>query len=98
MKIEIGEIIIIVLRDPREKVIGILHEINAAGVFVRGIDLNYFDEWASAIRNDEQFLPMQDYFYPMWRVERITKDESGFGTISMREQFFKRTGLNLEDF
>ena len=98
MKIETGETVIIVLHTPREKVIGILHEINASGVFVRGIDLNYFDEWIIAIKNEEDYLPMQDYFYPMWRIERITRDEEGFGSSSMTEQFTQRTGLHLKDF
>ncbi len=97
MKIETGETIIIVLHTPREKIIGILHEINASGIYVRGIDLNYFDEWASAIKNNEHYLPMQDYFYPMWRIERITKDEAGFGSLSMTDQFKQRTGLDLQD-
>lgn len=98
MKIETGETVIIVMQNPREKIFGILHEINSAGVFVRGIDLDYFDEWTQAIKNGEQYLPMQDSFYPMWRVERISRDESTDTFSSMAEQFEQRTGLNLFDF
>jgi len=98
MKIETGEIIVIVLHNPREKVIGVLHEINAAGVFVRGIDLNAFDDWCRAIAADEPFYSMQDYFFPMWRIERMTKDESSAHLPSMSEQFTQRTGLRIEDF
>jgi hypothetical protein len=98
MKIETGEIITIVLHDPREKIIGVLHEINASGVFVRGIDLNAFDDWCRAIANDEPFYSMQDYFFPMWRIERITRDESSADIPSMAEQFSQRTGLKIEDF
>ena len=98
MKIESGEVIIIVLQNPREKLFGVLHEINSSGVFVRGIDLNYFDEWTAAIRNNEQYLPMQDVFYPMWRVERISRDEGLNEVPSMAEQFEQRTGQSLFDF
>ncbi len=98
MKIETGEIIVMVLHNPREKVIGVLHEINAAGVFVRGIDLNAFDDWCRAIAADEPFYSMQDYFFPMWRIERMTKDESSTHLPSMSEQFTQRTGLRIEDF
>ena len=98
MKIEKGESIVIILQNPREKVVGILHEINAAGVFVRGIDLDYFDEWSRAIASGEPYLPMQDYFYPMWRLERLTRDESSFEMPSMAEQFQHRTGLKFGDF
>ena len=98
MKIESGEIVVIVMQNPREKIFGILHEINSAGVFVRGIDLDYFDEWTQAIKNDEQFLPMQDSFFPMWRVERISRDESSESILSMSEQFEQRTGISLFEF
>lgn len=98
MKIETGDSVIIILHNPREKVIGILHEINASGVFVRGIDLNYFDEWTRSIKNGEPFLQMQDYFFPMWRVERMSKDESTAEIPSMAEQFRQRTGFDLVEF
>lgn len=98
MKFESGEIVIVILQNPREKVLGVLHEISAAGVFVRGIDLNYFDEWVKAIKTDEPILPMQDSFYPMWRVERISRDEDSHGLPSMAEQFIQKTGLQITDF
>jgi len=98
MKIETGDSVIIILHNPREKVIGILHEINASGIFVRGIDLDYFDEWTRAIKNGEPFLQMQDYFFPMWRVERMSKDEAAAEIPSMAEQFRQRTGFDLVEF
>ena len=98
MKIESGESVIIVMQNPREKIFGILHEISSAGIFVRGIDLNYFDEWIKAIRNDEPYLPMQDSFYPMWRVERISRDESPDGMPTMSEQFEQWTASKITDF
>lgn len=98
MKIKSGEVVIVVLQNPREKVLGVLHEIDAAGIFVRGIDLNYFDEWSRAIKNGEMHLSMQDSFYPMWRVERISRDEHSDVMPSMVEQFERRTGLKIEDF
>lgn len=97
-KIKQGESVVITLQNPREKIVGVLHEINASGVFVRGVDLNYFDEWTRSIVNGEPYLPMQDYFFPMWRVERISKDESSFEMPSMAEQFRQRTGLDFADF
>jgi hypothetical protein len=98
MKIETGQNIIIIMQNPREKIFGVLDEIRAAGIFVRGIDLNYFDEWTQAINNNEQYLPMQNLFYPMWRIERVSVDESSHGMPSMAEQFEQRTGLKITDF
>ncbi len=98
MKIESGESVILILQNPREKLVGILHEINSAGIFLRGIDLGYFDEWIKAIKTGEPYLPMQDYFVPMWRVERLTRDESSPEMPSMTEQFNRKTGFDLSQF
>jgi hypothetical protein len=98
MKIQAGESVIIILHTPREKLLGIVDEISAAGVYVRGIDLGYFDDWCQSIVDGEQYLPMSDYFLPMWRLERMTRDEGGEGTMSMSEQFEQRTGRKLTEF
>lgn len=95
MKLAIGESVVLVLHSPREKLLGILDEINQSGVFVRAIDLEYFDDWCRSIANDEPYLPMSDYFIPMWRVERVTRDE---GSPSMAELFEQRTGRALGEF
>ncbi len=97
-KIETGESVIIILHSPREKLIGTLQEINASGVFLRGIDLNYFDEWIQAIKDGEIYLPMQDQFFPMWRVERISKDEGSNEMPSHIEIFKKKTGYDFAEF
>jgi hypothetical protein len=97
-QIKPNEIVIAVLQNPREKVIGVLREINASGVFVRGIDLNAFEDFTQAIVKSEQFFGMSDCFFPMWRIERITNDESAIDLPSMQEQFTRRTGLKIEDF
>ena len=98
MKIEKGESVLIVLHSPREKLLGILDEIDAAGVFVRAIDLSYFDDWCASIANGDQYLPMTDSFIPMWRVEKISRDESTADAPSMAEHFERRTGKNLGEF
>ena len=95
MKIQPGEAVTLVLHTPREKLFGLLDEISPAGIFVRAIDLGYFDDWCQSIADGEQYLPMSDYFLPMWRLERMLRDE---GTPSMVEQFEERTGRKLTEF
>ncbi len=97
MKIEVGDIIIAVLHTPREKLLGILQDINAAGVTLRSIDLGYFDDWCRSIVDGEAHLEMSDNFFPMWRVERITRDEAAGDIPSMWEQFETRTARRLSD-
>lgn len=94
MKIEHGDAVILVLHTPREKLFGIIDEITPSGLFVRAIDLGYFDDWCQSIADGEQYLPMSDYFLPMWRLERMMRDE---GSPSMVEQFEERTGKKLEE-
>ncbi|HMF57360.1 MAG TPA: hypothetical protein VK619_13540 [Pyrinomonadaceae bacterium] len=95
--IESGSVVILVLHSPREKCWGVLDEINAAGVFLRGIDLNAFEDWVRAVASNEPFLGPADLFFPMWRVERVTRDERVGEIPSLWEQVEKRTGRSLQD-
>ena len=65
---------------------------------MRAVDLSYFDDWVQSIVANEPHLPMNDYFIPMWRVERVTRDESNGDYLSMAEQFENRTGRALSEF
>ena len=96
-KIEAGETVVIFLREPREKVWGVLQEINAAGVYARGIDLNSFEEFVRAAQAGEPLYGLSNLFFPLWRVERITKDEPDGAIPSMAEQFTSRTGISISD-
>ena len=97
-RIESGATVLIVLHSPREKCWGVLDEINAAGVFLRGIDLNAFEDWSRAVAHGEPFIGLTDLFFPTWRVERITRDERAGEIPSLAEQFEQRTGRSLRDF
>ena len=97
MKFFPGSIVTIVLHSPREKLIGVLEEINAAGITLRGIDLSYFEDWSRAIASGEPHLSMGDYFFPMWRVERMTLDERNGEIPSMAEQFEAITGSKFDE-
>jgi hypothetical protein len=94
-RIEAGDPIIVVLHTPREKYWGILDEISTAGVFLRGLDLNSFDDWLGSILHEEQFIGLNDLFFPTWRIERINRDETSGAIPSLCEQVEKRTGLSV---
>jgi hypothetical protein len=95
MKFDQGDVVIAVLHSPREKLLGVLDSIEAAGVTMRSIDLGYFDDWCSSIVAGEAHLEMTDSFYPMWRIERLSRDESTDDLPSMADQFETRTGRRL---
>jgi hypothetical protein len=94
--IQPGNRVVLVLHSPREKCWGLLDQINPAGVFLRGLDLNAFDDWIHAVCHQEPFFGVNDLFFPLWRVERLAKDESSGGVSSLAEQAEQRTGLSLE--
>lgn len=85
------------LHTPREKYWGLLDEINGAGVFLRGLDLNSFDEWIRSVIHKEPFIGLGSLFFPMWRVERVAKDESVGDLMSLSAQAEQRTGLSLDE-
>jgi len=92
-----GTAVVIVLHTPREKCWGVLDEISQAGVFLRGLDLNAFDDWLSAVVHGEPFGGFGSLFFPMWRVERIARDEAAGGVPSLCEQAEKRTGQTVAE-
>jgi len=92
-----GSPILVVLHTPREKCWGMLDEISSAGVFLRGIDLKAFDDWLSAVIHDEPFIGLGSLFFPMWRVERIARDETSEEVPSLRQQVEQRTGRSFEE-
>ena len=96
-QLESGAVVVLVLHTPREKCWGILDEINPAGVFLRGLDLNSFDDWLRAIAHDEPFVGLNDLFFPLWRIERIAKDEASGGVPSLFEQVEQRTGRSVAE-
>jgi hypothetical protein len=95
--IEPGRPVVLVLHTPREKCWGILEEIGTAGVFLRGLDLNSFDDWLKSVVQQEPFIGAASLFFPMWRVERLSLDEPSYGIPSLAEQAEKRTGLDVEE-
>lgn len=96
--IEPGAPVIVYLHSPREKTWGVLRELSAAGVFVRGIDLNTFEDWVQMIVRGERNMGLTHVFLPMWRVERVVLDESVDDISSLADQFYTRVGLTVSEY
>jgi hypothetical protein len=93
-----GAPVIVNLHSPREKLWGMLIELNAAGVFLRGIDLNTFDDWTQMIVRGERNIGLNHVFLPMWRVERISLDETLDDIPSMADRFQSRVGITVNEY
>jgi hypothetical protein len=96
-RIQGGDPVVVVLHSPREKCWGILDEITTAGVFLRGLDLNAFDDWVRAVAHNEPFIGLSDLFFPLWRVERLSRDEAAGGIPSLYDQVEQRTGRPVQE-
>ena len=94
-----GSIVLVHLAHPTEKYWGVLRQLDATGVVVRGIRLESFDEWLIELAGGEnQGLGPVTMFVPMSRVERMFLDERVGGVESYRERFAGRVGRGVETF
>ena len=96
---EINSIVIVSLTAPKEKVWGQLLGLSAAGVTLRGIELDSFDDFVRQILNPEEgTVGMTTLFYPIHRVERIALDEPTGPFPSLADRFRAKIGLTLQEF
>jgi len=86
-----GSIVLVTLNTPREKFWGAVLDLNVAGLSIRGIDLNSFDDFADMVRTGEGFTPAA-VFFPMHRVERIELDAPCGAIPSLCDRFANKTG------
>jgi hypothetical protein len=97
--VDIHSIVVVNLHSPREKVWGEIVALNSAGVTIRGIDLNSFDDFVSQVRHPEgERVGLPTAFFPMQRVERISLDEASGSIPSMADLFERKVGRSLKDY
>jgi len=71
-------------------------ELNPAGLGIRGIDLNSFDDFCRMIREAES-VAASAVFFPMHRIERIELDIRNGSIPSLSERFESKSGHPLGD-
>jgi hypothetical protein len=97
--VEANSIVIISLQNPREKIWGELISLQVAGITVRGIDLNSFDDFIRQVLHPEgDRVGLPTLFFPMQRVERISLDEPSGSIPSLAIVFQQKTGNSLKDY
>ena len=93
-----GDPVVLYLQSPKEKVWGLLLSLSAAGVVLRGIDLNSFDDWVrQEARRDEPYLGLSTVFYPMGRVDRMERDETIGPVVSCADRFMGEVGRTVHE-
>jgi hypothetical protein len=88
-----GAPVLVYLQSPREKVFGVLVSLTQAGVVVRGLDLLSLEDWMhQEARGETSGLGLASVFYPMWRLERMERDESVGELEGLADRFHRLTG------
>ena len=97
--LEIDSIVIASLAAPKEKIWGQLIMLSQAGVTIRGIELNAFDDFVRQLaRQEENSIELTTVFYPMHRVERIATDQPSGSIPSLSDQFRRQVGVSIKEY
>jgi hypothetical protein len=97
--VDLNTIVIVSLHTPREKIWGELLELHSAGITIRGIDLNSFDDFVRQVLHPEgERVGLPTVFFPMQRIERISLDEPSGSIPSMADMFEQKVGRSLKDY
>jgi methylmalonyl-CoA epimerase len=93
-----GSVVLLYLREPQEKLWGVLRRLDATGAILEGIDLGSFDGWVAQIeREEESVVGPSVLFVPMLRLEKILLDRSSGDLPSLAERFERRTGRTVRE-
>jgi hypothetical protein len=95
---EPGEIVILYLHSPKEKIWGQLKSLNEIGLVIKGIDLNSFEDWCRQIAHNETGMGLTTVMYPTYRIEKVIVDEEVGGMQSLRDRFKVLAGMNLDNY
>jgi hypothetical protein len=91
-----GHPVVLYLREPKEKIWGLLVSISAPGIVVRGIDIAVFDDWMrQEARGEEPLIGLVTSFYPMHRLERMEHDETVGPLLSYADRFSEEVGKTV---
>ncbi len=92
-------IVVVNLHSPKEILWGELVEMHPAGITLRGIDLNAFDDFIRQILDPEgERIGLPTLFFPMLRIERIALDEARGSVPSLAELFERKVGQSLQEY
>lgn len=96
---ELNAIVVVSLHDPKERIWGQLISLTDAGVTIRGLDLNSFDDFIRQVKQPEEGqVGLATIFYPMRRIERIALDEPKGSIPSLSQTFERAVGRSLVEY
>ena len=94
-----SSLVIVNLVNPKEKFFGVLGSLSAAGITMRAINLDSFEDWIRQIAHGEEpDITMVTMFTPLFRVERIFLDEPQGAIKSYGERFEDVVGMPVRQY
>jgi methylmalonyl-CoA/ethylmalonyl-CoA epimerase len=97
-RLEPSRPVLLYLRDPHEKIWGVLRALEPTGVTLEGIDLASFEDWTAQVeRGETAAVGPSVLFFPMHRVERLLLDRPSGDLPSLADRFLARTGRSVRD-
>lgn len=93
MPFHAGDLVVVVLQAPRERIWGRILGLETSGIALRGLELTPWEEVLTLVRTDQaDQISLSTRFIPMHRVEALYLDEASSGAPSLAETFLNRTG------
>ena len=94
-----GTLVLVHLVQPKEKYWGVLLALGPAGVTLRGLELDLFDDWARQQRpGAEAELGVSTLFVPLHRIEKLFEDARVGSVASYAERFYEIVGCDARAF
>ena len=94
-----SSMVIVNLVNPKEKFFGVLISLSPAGITLRAINLDSFDDWLRQIaKGDEPNLDLITMFVPLFRVERVFLDEPSGAIKSFAQRFEEVVGMTVQQY
>ena len=95
---EAGTLVLVHLVSPKEKYWGVLQALEPAGLTMRGIAVELFDDWARQHRvGGEPELGLVRMFVPLHRIEKVFEDSRVGSVASYAERFYDIVGRDVRE-
>ena len=89
-------VVIVYLKEPKERFWGVMRSLDATGTSVLGVDLMAFEDWLRSLSGADagRIFPSL-VFFPLQRVEKIEMDMAAGEIPSFWQRFEEKTGQSL---
>jgi hypothetical protein len=96
--IDPDSLVVVNCANPREKVWGVLMQLDAVGAVIRGLDLNSVEDWLSQERNHgDSLITPGTFLIPTHRILRIDLEECGGPVESFGDRYAAACGRDVRD-